>query len=626
MAGFPNIGTEWHKKLADSHSISWLTVVWVTIAAVCFSLALVHLMFWWRRRKAWEHATFALVALATIGSACNELQMMWAETQEAYSTVLRWTHVPWCIIVVTLVVFVRKYLRAGRPWLAWMVCGLRILSLIINFFQPMNLNFHRITIFKHVQFLGEPVSIAVGEPNPWMLVGQLSLVLFVIFVADAAVTVWRRGDRRKAWSLGGSLIFLVVAATAQILMTYSGIFLMPTTISLFFLPMVAAMGLELSDEMLRASQLSAELNESREQLSLTARTAGAGLWSWDYKTGQIWATEKTRALYGFAPSEEMTYSTFLERVHPDDRERVDRAAQQAFQESSEFRSEYRALLPDKTVRWVKAQGQAFLDSSGEPERMTGVSIDISRHKQQEGEMAELRLELAHLSRVMVMNELSTSLAHEINQPLGAILNNASAAALLIPRAEDTKEECAAIVTDVIQDARRAGDVIRRIRGIVKRTDAQSEPMQINALIAEVVDLFRDSLSTNRVSVLVCTKSDIPEIRGDRVHVQQVLVNLITNAMDALRDTPIKTLTIRSDMDSYGGILVSVCDSGTGIDPAVKDKIFNPFFTTKKDGLGMGLRICQSIIEEHGGRIRAENNPDGGATFTFTLKIRPGETA
>lgn len=612
--------------MGDSHSISWVTVVWVTIAAVCLSLALVHLMFWWRRKRAWEHAAFALVALATIISAITEWQMMWARTPEVYHAVLRWAHVPWWVMIVMLVAFVRKYLRAGRPWLAWTVCGLRTFSLIVNFAVPPNLNFHEITPLKHVPFLGESVSVSVGEPNPWMLLGQLSLVLFVIYVADAAVVVWRRGERRKAWSLGGSLIFLVTATTTQVLLIFFDVFPMPVTTSLFFLPIVAAMGLELSDEMLRATQLSVELQESRERLALIAKTAGAGLWSWDYKTGQIWATEKARALYGFGPSEEMTYAALLARVHPDDRERVDRAAYQALQKASEFASEHRALLPDGTVRWVKVQGQSFLSASGEPERMTGVSIDITQSKRQEGEMAELRLELAHLSRVMVMNELSTSLAHEINQPLGAILNNASAAALLMPHAEETREECAAIVTDIIQDARRAGDVIRKIRGIVKGADAQCEPMQINALIAEVVDLLHDSLSMNRVSVLVDTQPDLPEIRGDRVRVQQVLVNLITNALDAMRDTPVKTLTIRSSEEVSGEVSVSVCDTGTGIAPAVKDKMFSPFVTTKKDGLGMGLRICRSIIEEHGGRIRAENNPDGGATFTFILKTCPEETA
>lgn len=600
-------------------------MVWVTIAAVCLSLALVHLVFW-RRKKTWEHAGFAVVALATIGCAVNEWQMMWAETPEMYHTVLRWTHVPWWIVVITLVFFVRKYLRAGRPWLAWAVCGLRTLSLIVNFVVPPNLNFREIAALKHVQFLGESVSISVGEPNPWMLSGQLSSALFMVFVADATATVWRRGDRRLAWSLGGSLVFLVVATTAQILLVYFGIFPMPVTTSLFFLPIVAAMGLELSNEMLRAAQLSVELHESKERLALTTRTAGAGLWSWNFRTGQISATEKARALYGFTPSEEITYSAFLNRVHPGDRERTDRAARQAFQESSEFQSEHRALLPDGTVRWIKAQGQPFLSSSGEPERMTGVFMDISEHKRQEGEMAELRLELAHISRVMVMNELSTSLAHEINQPLGAILNNASAAALLMPHAEETKEECAAIVTDIIHDARRAGDVIRKLRGILKRTDAQFEPVQINALIEEVVDMLHDSLGMNRVSVCVCTKPDLPEIRGDRVRIQQVLVNLITNAMDAMRDKPVRTLTIRSSEESSGEISVTVCDSGTGIAPAVIDKMFGPFVTTKKDGLGMGLRICRSIVEEHGGTIRAENNPDGGATFTFTLGNCPEETA
>lgn len=367
------------------------------------------------------------------------------------------------------------------------------------------------------------------------------------------------------------------------------------------------------------------LRESEARLRLATDAAGAGVWSWDSGTGGIWATEKALELYGFSPDEDITFDRFVSVIHPDDRDRVSGAARQAFQEGTDFGFEYRIVLPEGSIRWIKAQAKAFLKPSGEPDRMTGVSIDISQSKQQEGETAELRLELAHLARVMTMNEISTSLAHEINQPLGSILNNASAASLLLPQVENRKGEIGEILTDIIQDTKRAGDIIRKIRGIVRRTDVKFEPLHINAVIEDAIALFRNNINMNKVSLVMDLKPDLPEVRGDRVRLQQVLVNLVTNAMEAMRNTSSRMLTIRSRREASDSITVSVSDTGTGLNRATEDRVFEPFFTTKKDGLGMGLRICQSIIEEHGGRLWAENNPAAGATFSFSLDASRRET-
>lgn len=612
--------------MAAGHFISWVTVIWAMTASACLVLALIHLRVWWRRRDALAHALFALMAVSTTFSACCELWMMWSASVVEFGAILRWLHVPAWILIIATVGFVRLYLRAGRPWLAWTVCGVRTLSLILDFSLHPNINYRVITALDHIPFLGEPVSVAVGVPSPWMLVGQLSLLLFVVFNVDAALSVRRRGDRRTAWLLGGSIAFFAAASTGQIILSLWGIVPMPLTISLFFLAIVAAMGFELSDDMLRAVQLSDELRESEERLGLAADAAGAGFWSWDFRTGRIWATEKARTLYGFGPSEEIAYSTFLGRIHPDDRERVHRDAQRAFQEAADFRSEYRVLLPDGDVRWIKAQARVVPNPQGGPDRMMGVAIDISLRKQQEGETASLRFELVHLGRVLSMSELSTTLAHEINQPLGAILNNASAAALLLHKARDNGEEIDMIVADIIQDAKRAGDVIRKVRGIVRKAEVNFEPLHVNTLIGEVVALFQNTIGMNGVTVQITPNPELPRVRGDRVRLQQVLVNLFSNAMDAMRDSSAKTLTFRSALEAPGLVTVSVSDSGTGLDPAVKDRVFTPFVTTRKDGLGMGLRICRTIIEEHGGRIWAENNPDAGAVFHFSLRVWSEETA
>jgi two-component system cell cycle sensor histidine kinase/response regulator CckA len=252
-------------------------------------------------------------------------------------------------------------------------------------------------------------------------------------------------------------------------------------------------------------------------------------------------------------------------------------------------------------------------------RIVAFYRDVTERKQAENDKARLRLELAHLARVMTMNELSGSLAHEINQPLGAILNNASAAKLLLSQVKDKPGDLNEIIEDIINDTKRAGDVVRKIRGMVKKGEMEFEQVQMNALIEEVVALFRNAMSIDKVSLNLELTSDLAKVRGDRVHLQQVLLNLITNALEAMKGMPTKILTIRSELRAPDMVIVSVSDSGPGIKAAIKDIVFKPFFTTKKDGLGFGLAICRSIIEEHGGKIWIENNPDKGAKVAFSLK-------
>jgi uncharacterized membrane protein YhaH (DUF805 family) len=181
------------------------------------------------------------------------------------------------MVIVSLVGFVRLYLRAGRPWLAWAVCAVRTLSLILNFLFTPNLNFREITAVRHIRFLGESVSIGEGVRNPWMLVGQASLLLLVVFVVDATLTIWRRGDERRTRLLGSTMVFFTVASTGQIVLALWGITPMPFTMSLFFMPIVVAMGLELSGEVLRAAQLSDDLRESEARMTLASEAAGYSL-------------------------------------------------------------------------------------------------------------------------------------------------------------------------------------------------------------------------------------------------------------------------------------------------------------------------------------------------------------
>jgi two-component system, LuxR family, sensor kinase FixL len=603
--------------------MSWVTIIWAMVASECLTLAVMQLIVWFTKRTAWANLLLALWAVATAAMAGGELWLMRAETPGQFATAVRWLHVPAWVFVVAMAGFVLLYLRAGRPWLAWAICALRTLSLAVNFLVGQNLNYLEVIRLRRIPFLGESVSVAEGVSNPWMLVGQLSLLLLVVFVADATITVWRRGDRRLALISGGGILFCVLIGAVLAVLELWGIVRWPLTASLSSMAIVTAMAYEMSRDTLRAARLADDLRETEQRMALAAEVAGFGVWMWSVAHDQVWGSDRWLRLFGFAPDAAVTFQKFIQRIHPDDRENVESGVRHAMDAASDYAGEYRVMLPEGTERWIAARGRMYLDPDRRPARMVGAAIDITQRKQNEGEMTQLRLELAHLARVLTMNETSASLAHEINQPLGAILNNATAAKLLLSRVKEGNDDISDILADIIQDAKRAGDVVRKIRGIVKKGAVEYQPVNMNALIKDVMELFQTSINLNRISLRSDLQPDLVNVRGDRVHLQQVLLNLITNSLEAMKGRSPGTLTIRSIMASPDLVTVSVSDSGTGIDP---DHVFKPFYTTKKDGLGMGLCICRSIIKEHGGRIWAENNPTGGAAFSFELPAWRGESA
>ncbi len=263
--------------------MSWVTVVWSTGAGACLMLGLLQFIVWCKDRAARANLAFSLGAVAVAVFAALELALMRAETPEQFGSVARWIHVPAWVLIVSIVAFVRLYLNAGRRWLAWTVVAVRTLSLILNFVLSPNINYRKITALRHVPFLGESVSVPAGVPNPWMLVAQFSLVLLVIFVVDATITVWRRGHRRQALVVGGSIVSLVVMASGQAVAITWGIMATPLTVSLFYLILVAAMAYELSYDLIRAARLNRQLHcysgrkfWERSQPCLVCRWKGRG--------------------------------------------------------------------------------------------------------------------------------------------------------------------------------------------------------------------------------------------------------------------------------------------------------------------------------------------------------------
>jgi PAS domain S-box-containing protein len=387
------------------------------------------------------------------------------------------------------------------------------------------------------------------------------------------------------------------------------------------------MGFEMSRETLRAARLSDELRESEARMTLAAEAAGVGVWIWTLASNRVWGSERWLALFGFAPKAAVSFEELIQRIHPDDREVVEHGVRRALETRVDYRGEYRVLLTDGAARWIAARGRLHPDAQGKPARMMGVALDVTERKQAEQESVQHRNELARVARVSTVGQLASSLAHELNQPLGAILRNAEAAELFLQDPSPDLDEVRAILADIRKDDQRAGEVIERMRGLLKRRAVERRRLDVGLLAGEVLTLVRPDANARRVALALEANPALPSVEGDRVQLQQVLLNLVLNAVDAVKDNsaPDRRVGIRA-RPAGDTVEVSVTDNGHGIPADLLGRVFEPFFTSKPNGLGMGLAISRSIVEAHGGRLWAENNPAGGATFTFSLPAAIGGEA
>jgi C4-dicarboxylate-specific signal transduction histidine kinase len=308
-------------------------------------------------------------------------------------------------------------------------------------------------------------------------------------------------------------------------------------------------------------------------------------------------------------------------VHPEDRALRDSAIRGAIETHGEYEIEYRVLLPDGTLRWIGARGRCATEENGKGTRLIGVSIDITPRKIAEAEARQYHAEVGHLSRVAAVGELAASIAHELNQPLSGIISNASAGQRFIDRGNVDLLEIRDLLADIMADGRRAGDVIRSIQSMVKKGVPARQPVNLNDLVTNVARMINPNAMLHSCELETLLEPNLPAIEADPIQLQQVVIN----AFDAMHDTPVphRKVVIATEWNADGAIRTSVRDYGVGIPEEARKRVFEHFFTTKPNGLGMGLAIVRSIVESHGGTIAAENVDGGGARFHFTLPVGAG---
>ena len=374
-----------------------------------------------------------------------------------------------------------------------------------------------------------------------------------------------------------------------------------------------------TSDVTRRKNVEEELRRSAAFLAQAQQVSRTGSFSWRVATDEITWSEQMYRIYELEPGTTITLDVIRTRVHPEDLTLYEKMVEQARNGSDDFEWQYRLLMPDQSIKYMHAVARATRDQNNELEYIAAVQDITPRRRSQEA-LDKARSELAHVARVMSLGALTASIAHEVNQPLSGIITNASTCVKMLDADPPNVDGARETAKRTIRDGRRAGDVITRLRALFSRKEATTELVDLNEATREVIALSRAELERNRVVTRTELADKLPLVPGDRVQLQQVIINLLRNGSDAMSDVDDRPreLLFRTEVYEDDSVRLSVQDAGTGFDPQTLDQLFRSFYTTKADGMGIGLSVSRSIIENHRGRLWATANDGPGVTFSFTI--------
>jgi two-component system sensor kinase FixL len=350
---------------------------------------------------------------------------------------------------------------------------------------------------------------------------------------------------------------------------------------------------------------------------LTTESAGIGLWFWVTEPDRVWMNPHCRTLIG-AGDGKVDLDNFLQRIAGAKKQSTKKTFLETIRTMGAFQSELEGRDGEGGPVWLLASGRSI--RAGNVPCLTGTLSDITDQKSLQQEAEQLRRQVIHLTRVSTLGELSGAVAHELNQPLTAILSNAQAGQRLISRNKASNDEIYSILEDIIEDDRRAGAVLTRLRNLIRNDITDFSEIDINEVVTDVLRLVHSELIERRVELVVEQEPVLPPMRGDRIQIQQVLINLVRNACDAMAVVRWSQhrLVVRTSRRCDGGVAVTIADNGAGLPADLRANLFEPFVTTKPKGMGLGLTISRAIISGHRGEIWCEDNPGGGSIFGISL--------
>jgi PAS domain S-box-containing protein len=384
------------------------------------------------------------------------------------------------------------------------------------------------------------------------------------------------------------------------------------------------------------------LRRSEAYLAEAQKLSNTGSFGWNLSSGKIYWSQETFRVFGYDSATEPTLDRVVDRTHPEDKALVQAVIDRVLQDRKDFDVEHRLLMPDGSVKYLRVVGRLSKEDESDDFEFVGAVTDITERKRAEEALQRTQAELAHVSRVMTVGQLSASIAHEMNQPLSAIVTNANAGIRWLAGDSPDLEEANQAIRRIIRDGERASTVVKRMHALFKKAPTSREQLDINEVIQEVLNLSHGEIKSNRISLRTRLANDLPLVTGDRIQFQQVILNLVLNAIQAMsgtsggsREMEVSSERVSAKHSGYkpgnreqssladvewSHVLITVQDSGPGLDPQLANRLFEAFCTTKPQGLGIGLTISRSIIEAHGGKLWAKANAPPGAIFQFTLPI------
>lgn len=582
-------------------------------------LALLHLLLWFKDRKAHVYLLSVLMAMSAGASALTELALMHADSIDAYRILIQWENLFVYTLLLPMVWFVRGRLPTARRWLAVLISILWSIAILVNWLSPNSLVFAEITSLRQMPtFWGERFTLAEGPANPWVHLSNLASVLIVVYVLDAAMRSWRAGDRHRAILIGGSVSTFIVLGGIHAPLVDAGVVETPYMISFAFLAIVLALSYELVSDAVLASRYAREVraSEARWRTLLTdVQLAVIGIdpqGRIDYANPFMERLSKYR-------SDDLIGRPLASLIPETDRAELAERLAVAAQTGPRPHSRWDLVCASGARRSLAWSTVRLNDPDGGYAGLLSIGEDITDRLAAERNLLRTRRELERLGRANMLGELVSTLAHELNQPLAAILSNAQAARRFLGSGNPDPVELREILDDIVRDDKRAGEVIQRLRLMLSKRSTEHEPIDIRDTIQEVLAISGAELEAQGISVSQDLAPDLPEVEADRVEIQQVIMNLLVNAVRALSESPVerREVHILAGRDRRQDLLVNIEDNGPGIPADVLPRLFEPFFTTRSQSLGMGLAICRRIVEGHGGRVWGENTANG-ARFSFTL--------
>lgn len=539
-----------------------IDLLWPMMGAASLTLGLIHLTIWVRQRDEVAHFIFSIAALSVVVVALCELLTMQAKTPDQYAFVLRWAHPAVAVLVVSLVGFVQVQFHLGNSWLGLAACALRVGSLIPNFVTGVNLNFERITALKHIEILGQGnIATPVGDPNPWMIMGQLSNLLLILFLLHSIVIVWRRHDfheRRRALLVCGSIAGFVAFSSTWAAIVVLGWIPGPMTINASFFGIVLVMSYELGGEVLRSAQLArslekieSDLRDSEQQMALAAKAAGLGLWNWDLESDEFLFNSQGSDLLGFpSDNERIGREHVITRIHPGDLEVMRKARETAINGTGVFFSEFRLLPPSGGARWLTANGEVKYSPDGHATCLHGVIYDVTERRQAE-ERFRMVVDGTQTAMIMADSNGNITLANlQAEKVFGygreELLGNS--VDMLLPHntyANHARKRAGFMENPRARPMGVAGDVFGlRKDGTPVPLEVGLTPLRISGdtfVLASIVDIGERLRSEQEIALQrdevahLARVAILGEISGSLAHeLNQPLTSILSNAQAALR--------------------------------------------------------------------------------------------